>query len=79
MANEKSYLAMVTEELCAQFVPNTGKYRFGDSKNGLCRYNDCVNCDDGYCASCGWNPSVSRKRIRMIREMRERHEAYKEY
>lgn len=79
MANEKSYLAMVTEELCAQFVPNTGNYRFGDGKNGLCRYNDCVNCEDGYCAECGWNPSVARKRIRRIREDWLRNEAQKSY
>ena len=76
MTDEKSYTAMLAEELCAQFVPDTGKYRFGTGNNGLCRYNDCVECSDGYCARCGWNPSVSRRRIKRIREERERHRAW---
>lgn len=76
MGTEKTYAAMIAEELCAQFVPNTEKYRFGNGKNGLCRYNDNVNCEDGYCARCGWNPSENRRRVRRIREERERHRAY---
>lgn len=78
MPNSKTYFQMVAEELCAQFVPGTN-YNFGDGKNGLCRYNNSINCDDGLCSKCGWNPSVERKRKRAIRRYREYREAFKRY
>lgn len=78
MPDEKTYFHMVAEELCAQFVPSTN-YTFGDGKNGLCRYNNSINCDDGLCAKCGWNPSVERRRKRMLRRDREYREAFKRY
>ena len=78
MSNEKTYFAMVTEELCAQFVPNTSNLSFG-GKEGVCRYNKAVNCEDGYCAKCGWNPSEHRRRVRKVREQIRLHEELKRY
>ena len=75
----KDYSAWLAEEVCAQFVVDTGKYRFGNGDNGLCRFNDSVNCSDGICGKCGWNPSVSRRRINRIRNERLQREALTRY
>ena len=32
------------------------------SEKQVCKYNEGVDCFDGKCESCGWNPEVAKKR-----------------
>lgn len=32
-----------------------------------CPYNDCIDCENPHCASCGWNPKVADVRIEKIK------------
>lgn len=34
----------------------------------ICPYNKECRCQDAACSSCGWNPTVSKKRLECIRK-----------
>ena len=36
-----------------------------------CKYNEGVICDTIECHKCGWNPDVSKERLRQITETRK--------
>lgn len=36
-------------------------------KEELCKYNENVECREGNCLKCGWNPKVAKKRLERIR------------
>ncbi len=63
MSDFKSF----AEELNAVMVGKVNPMQFG-SKNGLCRFNTAVNCEESKCAKCGWNPEVAEQRVTKIRE-----------
>lgn len=52
--------------------------RHSKFRNGYCKFtqqglSNGVECDTySRCNLCGWNPAVARKRIRKIREYRQR-------
>ena len=40
-------------------------------KPTVCRYNECVECLDQLCESCGWYPPVVEERRKEILELRK--------
>lgn len=61
MGVSRSTITKHRRKLETQYVDTCAK------EEKLCRYNDCVECDDAYkhCDTCGWNPDayVIRKYI----------------
>lgn len=37
-----------------------------DQTGGVCRYNKNILCDEINCGTCGWNPVVSERRLRLF-------------
>ena len=45
---------------------------------GNCRFNDGINCDaiNPPCYRCGWNPKVSKQRLKNIKSEVKTHEKF---